>query len=505
MEKVSGLFAESIFFHPLAVLLKTKMVFNLMNNKKFAMVITILAGLFITINLFPQETYIDSNALQAIHSKMDTSEKNEYLLEESIKQNWDGERWIDAWQNVYTYGSNNKVTSQTYSTWYETNWNYYWMTIIAYNENNKIIEILSQRWNGDNWLPNSKSVNDYDENKQLTETINYLYDNRWIESSRLLFTYDTTKWITPDEDTIKKTIEQKTQIWNGYWVDKDKTTTSYTKKGKDNFPVESVTQIFYISYWADQKRLLYKYDSLFNLTEHVQQVPGIADWENIKRNVYKYDGKNMTEDLYQTWGGFGDDVGWINVKIHQNTYNVDTLLDHVYKEWIGSEWLNISRNVYSYANDTISDDLFQIWSEPNWVNDQIHCYTIDANKCRTEDLHKRWNGAGWTWWERELFFYKSANVIEPFRNKNVPIDLLTNYPNPFNTSTTIKYTIPREGFVTLTIYNSSGKVIKNLINEHQSPGQYNVILMSHDMETGTYFYTLQFEGYRVSKKMILVK
>jgi hypothetical protein len=139
------------------------------------------------------------------------------------------------------------------------------------------------------------------------------------------------------------------------------------------------------------------------------------------------------------------------------------------------------------------------------VNDKIHCYTYDDNKCLTEDLHKRWNGEEWLWWERELFFYSLVTAVEPYRIENAPMELLNNYPNPFGSNTTISYIIPNEGFVTLKIYNSTGIVVKTLVNEHQPPGQYNVMYMPHEMLTGTYFYTLQFENYTVTKKMILVK
>lgn len=439
-------------------------------------------------------------------SKMIISEDNKILLTESVKQNWDGEQWIDAWQYAYEYGSNNKVISLTYSTWYETNWNPYWQTLTTYNDTNKkIIEVINQRWDGEHWLPNSKSVMDYDENLEMNEVINYLYDNQWIESSKMLYTYDTTEYINLNNDTIIKTTDQITQLWNGFWVDHEKNSTSYIKMAKKYFPAESVTQTYYLSYWADKSKMLYKYDSLFNLTEHVRQVPGTEDWVNEKRNVYKYDRKNPTEDLYQEWGGTGDDTGWKNVNIHQKTYNADTLLEHVYKEWIGSEWLNISRNLYYYANDTLSEDLFQVWADPEWVNDKLHSYTYDMNKCRTEDLHSRWNGSFWIWWERELFFYSTVTDTEPYEITNIPLILLNNYPNPFISNTTIRYLIPEEGKVSVTIHNSAGVLMKTLVNENQLPGQYEIIFTPHDLSPGIYFYSIRVDNFTETKKMILVR
>lgn len=442
---------------------------------------------------------------QVYLSQINVSDEPEFLLNLSVKQNWDGEKWIDAWQYVYEYGSNNKVTSLTYSIWYETNWNYYTQILTKYNEDNKIIEFTTLRWNGENWLPNSKSSNYYNENKELTKVVNYIYQDRWRESSRLVYTYDNTERITQTNDTINQTIEQITQLWSGYWVDKEKTTTSYTIKGKNSFPLESITKLWYISYWADKNRILYKYDSLYNLTEHVRQVPGTADWVNEKRNVYKYDMKNMTEDLYQEWGGFGDNTGWKNVKVYLKSYVDRYLSEKVYKEWIGDEWLNISRNVYAYLNDTISEDLFQVWADPYWVNDKLHSYTYDMNKCRTEDLHSRWDGDTWIWWERELYFYSSVTEVDTYYEDNIPLGILKNYPNPFNSGTTISYSIPQQGFVSIRIYSPSGKLIKTLINEIQPPGQYEIIFIPHNMPAGIYFYTLQNNNLILSNKMILIR
>lgn len=93
--------------------------------------------------------------------------------------------------------------------------------------------------------------------------------------------------------------------------------------------------------------------------------------------------------------------------------------------------------------------------------------------------------------------------------------LYNNYPNPFNPSTKIKYSVSDEAFVSLKIYNILGEEIKTLVNEEKSPGLYEITFNSklngNSLPSGVYFYRIQFnpkgkaEYFFESKKMILLK
>ena len=80
-----------------------------------------------------------------------------------------------------------------------------------------------------------------------------------------------------------------------------------------------------------------------------------------------------------------------------------------------------------------------------------------------------------------------------------------NYPNPFNNSTVIKYSIPKEGLVTLKIYNLLGEEVASLINETKQTGNYEVSYDATGLTSGIYFYRIQAEGFIETKKMILLK
>ena len=90
---------------------------------------------------------------------------------------------------------------------------------------------------------------------------------------------------------------------------------------------------------------------------------------------------------------------------------------------------------------------------------------------------------------------------------NIPAEfiLYQNYPNPFNPSTTISYELKNGGYVTLSVYDINGKLIKSLINKEQEPGKYTVNYTSSESSSGIYFYKLSTGSFSDTKKMILLK
>lgn len=90
---------------------------------------------------------------------------------------------------------------------------------------------------------------------------------------------------------------------------------------------------------------------------------------------------------------------------------------------------------------------------------------------------------------------------------NVPIEysLEQNYPNPFNPATTISYSIPNAGNVSLRIFNVLGQEVRSLINEYQNAGTYRVSFDASSLTSGVYFYSLTSDNFVQVKKMLLVK
>ncbi|MBI2419213.1 MAG: T9SS type A sorting domain-containing protein [Ignavibacteriales bacterium] len=82
---------------------------------------------------------------------------------------------------------------------------------------------------------------------------------------------------------------------------------------------------------------------------------------------------------------------------------------------------------------------------------------------------------------------------------------LSNYPNPFNPSTTIEYGLTERAKVTLTVYNRSGEQIASLVNAEKEVGYHTVKWNAGNFATGVYFCELRTGKYSSVKKLLLVK
>jgi hypothetical protein len=101
----------------------------------------------------------------------------------------------------------------------------------------------------------------------------------------------------------------------------------------------------------------------------------------------------------------------------------------------------------------------------------------------------------------------NKNTVELKEDITIPnsFSLEQNYPNPFNPATQIKFSVPQEGFINLSIYNLLGEKVKELVSERKSPGTYTVVWNAKDYTSGMYIYNLRSGSYSFTRKLILLK
>jgi len=101
----------------------------------------------------------------------------------------------------------------------------------------------------------------------------------------------------------------------------------------------------------------------------------------------------------------------------------------------------------------------------------------------------------------------------PLEDPTVPVlatELQGNYPNPFNPETTIRYSVKETVPVTIEVYNLKGQLVRTLVNEVKTAGNYSVVWNGRDshnqpVSSGVYFYKMNAGKYSNTKKMIMMK
>ncbi len=184
-------------------------------------------------------------------------------------------------------------------------------------------------------------------------------------------------------------------------------------------------------------------------------------------------------------------IGWV----HNRNFNWRYLRD------IGSlpEVINDGK---IFISNVIPNSLYLV----EWWNTQDASITkIDTITTNSSSLEIRVPPLAWDY----AFKVKrlgSTQVADGFLMANKKFYLYENYPNPFNSSTKIRFYISETSNITLKIYNSLGKEIRTLIEkENFVPGDYEIIFDGLELSSGVYFYELRSDEFVETKKMVLIK
>lgn len=125
-----------------------------------------------------------------------------------------------------------------------------------------------------------------------------------------------------------------------------------------------------------------------------------------------------------------------------------------------------------------------------WVRDYIFCVNgkITKQSGSNKSLHSNKTEKNGT----------EVNV--QIKNK-----LFSNFPNPFNPNTVIRYSISEKNFVTIKIYDILGKEVTSLVNKVQDAGNYSAQFNAQDLPSGVYFYRIFSGDYNEIRKMTLIR
>lgn len=169
-----------------------------------------------------------------------------------------------------------------------------------------------------------------------------------------------------------------------------------------------------------------------------------------------------------------------------------------------------SRLYYTLANNNSPSTFntpFQISQRPPVTSGRGYTPSIIEFYNPIGDLGVVWVGLDGS--SRKVYFDRYSAVTNIGNNGNVIADkfvLEQNYPNPFNPATQISFSLPKDARVTLKVFDVSGKEVARLLNnEFRTANSYSVQFNGINLSSGVYFYSLETDGFKDTKKMMLIK
>jgi hypothetical protein len=179
---------------------------------------------------------------------------------------------------------------------------------------------------------------------------------------------------------------------------------------------------------------------------------------------------------------------------------------------VGKYYWNISSPSISFSNGKISTPLSKLSgiadsSKLVWLNraksgdpwSNIGATITSGNLISTVDFSSLYEFAIGTDTSHIL---SVNNALNPIPDE---FSLQQNFPNPFNPSTTINYSLAKAGNVKLTVYNAIGSKVTTIVNEYKPAGNYSVQFNGSNLASGIYLYRLESGNYSTAKKFILMK
>ena len=182
-----------------------------------------------------------------------------------------------------------------------------------------------------------------------------------------------------------------------------------------------------------------------------------------------------------------------DVIVGAEVINGEILQINAYIEGVDLEDADIEFLVYEY--DTRSDE-YAIEEEYLVYNQESKIFQLKCLDLQKKDM-----------FHVVSFRDENENNIGDLPTKTL---LIGNYPNPFNPSTTIRYSLAQKENVILKIYNIKGQLVKNLVDATQEPGRYTVVwegdnYQKNQVSSGIYLYRFETNETTQIKKMLLIK
>ena len=397
-----------------------------------------------------------------------------------------------------------------------------------------VTEALTENWVNDQWEKQSVTTYSYDANGNETHSTTRTWDGAtWVEASRITQVFNS-------DNNVTSMVSEIFDADSGIWIAISENTFTYNSDGLLFEWITQMTEPMSGMIFFGVKLTMY-YDATGFSTESLMESYNMMNgqWEKTERTVYTKISDTTFEEVGQIWDG----ANWVNEYKYETTLTGDSMpSEDIYSSWTGGDWDLVSKDIYSYdANGNNLGWITQVWDGSMWVNSDKNTFAYDAQGNEIEFLIYSWDGSDWQiesgykaenfyennnlvqqvnyFWEnggwvkrsRVTYSYNGATDVALDSQVRVPESYaLSNYPNPFNPQTTIRFELPQAARANVAIFNVKGELIKTLADQQLSAGSHLLTwdgtnFNNQSVSSGVYLYRLSTENMSMTKRCMLLK
>lgn len=406
-------------------------------------------------------------------------------------ESWNGTAWENVQQIDWTYNDQGWLTEQLWQVW-SSGWVNSNRTIYTYTGNGYVATETDQGWISGTWENNWRKSYTYNVNKNVTELLEETWIGSWEKQYRTLYEYFTN-------GNLRR---ETSQNWSGtVWDNSWRTSYEYS----DTLVIEKLYQNWSGGLWVNDWKSIFSYNANGDLIQKDEYSWDGTNWVNFQRFLYIYDGKLLTQKIRQIWDNVS---GWINNWKDTYTYNSEGKeTEYLHQKWDVSQWVNDDRSLFTYdENGWMIEEISQNWNTgTGWENTAKTIIENDVNGNYITYTTQLWDGTQWVNFMR--YHYTWLHIVSDVEDEGIVMEysLENNYPNPFNPSTNIKFSLPAVSNVTLKVYDVLGKQVAEVINGIMESGRHEVQFSASGLSSGVYFYRLEAEGIDGGSRFVDVK
>ncbi len=343
------------------------------------------------------------------------------------------------------------------------------------------------------WNNNYKA--EYINDAQGHQTLYTLYDwntinSTWDARSKNVYTYNPSGGKTLETDSV----------WN-------QTTLKFDNSYKYEFQYDANGNITLkttynwrtdVLEWSISSKDENTYDANGNITLSKKYTYNNTGLNYLSaQSEYSNDAGNLITIISYS-GSYGNPTLTLSTKIEYSYDDNGNRTQEIDYNWFAAQqvWTNSYKRVYSYDPSVNAADVLWSLNGVNWIKNKI-----------TSFQNFPWYNSQWTAQPVQQYYYSGYSGIMPLAIEQISTNSnnLFIYPNPFTTSTTIRYKVTKPGFVSLKIFNATGTEVATLVNEKKPVGEFTIELNATGLSDGIYYCRLQEGTFSETRKLVFQK